>query len=192
MEGRISRERDQAANLLAQTIEKDPDARVFAYGGFGHVRRCNRPEDPDFIPRTAYFLSRELGDDMITADQTGLYWRREPTDGLEDAAQTAQPLVLPGDDCVDMKIAHYLGPETHPNPIWKGWIEGRELRKVSLSSDDGPFPIAVEAFRLDQPADTVPIDRYTLWEPGTAYLWIPEDGARIYLRERNDRLRPLE
>lgn len=179
----LKREKDQSENLYNKTFLQDTDAFVVAYGGFGHIYKCRRQrEDGTFIETTATLLNKKLDGQMVSINQTENY-----ISGISNIEFTDKKNVtvfaFPGDDCVDLKLSHDISEEVAETQRWRGWIKSREKVTLSMKNDNLKYPILLEVYNssFSPEQKTVPVDRVTLWEPGTGHLWAPKEGeAHFY------------
>jgi|GEM_PF-3413128 len=64
----INREKRQAENIYRQTFERDPDAKVFVYCGYDHIK-----SDSGRVLHTAWFLKKLTGYTPLSFRQTRYY-----------------------------------------------------------------------------------------------------------------------
>ncbi|MCY4013759.1 MAG: hypothetical protein OXG82_13710 [Gammaproteobacteria bacterium] len=181
----------QARNLIAATLDLDPEAKVLVHSGLAHIEEA---VSPGWWPMGHYFRE-ETGLDPLTVDQTLLAERG--TDDFEhgwrvDAEsrgliQDGPVVLLDGEgdllqiepDRVDIRV---LNPRTQfvaGRPAWMGM--GGRRRPVQVDTAEcAEDACVVSAFDVRWGDRAVPYDRV---ETGTAAvnLYLPQD-AEMELR----------
>ena len=187
LEGRsaqANRDYWQARNIAARTFEKDPEARVLVFCGWGHVN-----EEPwsNWVPM-AHFLKNLTGIDPLTVDQTLLSERSESRfehawriEARRKGLLGAESIVLLGqqgeplnpDSRVDL---HVLTPRTRYSNGRPGWMEmfGRR-RAVEIPIPECADTTCVIEVRDRNRPDETAYDRMEAGGSSLAMLYLPID-----------------
>jgi len=185
-ESRLKRDKDQSRNLYNKTFAKDTEARVVAYGGFKHIYKCERVGENENVRKNAgWFLNKKLDGNMVSVDQTEI--RFVNSESLDIMTNTIPPvLAFPGNDCVDLRLAHDISKKSTTSQNWRGWTTKRQEVAFLVSDNNLNFPLMVEVRNSAMSSRSIPIDRVTLWKPGTARLWAPTEGTASFVAVTSD------
>lgn len=195
------RESGEARNLVARIFSLHPDAKVFIYVGYGHLREKPRVGDGSGVALMAAQLSHLTGLDPLTIDQTTMM---EHTNSAAEhplyAAALRQrpgiPFVLRAPDdgyevfgsyrsAIDMQVVHpRYGVDAHSGrPAWLRTLAGFTATEPPISEPDAITPYFVYAYPQGQPDDAVPADVVQL-TPGAPVpkLMLPEGQFRFLIQ----------
>lgn len=180
----------QAHNLIAETLERDPEAKVLVHCGYSHLHEVVSPR---WTPMAHYF-TEATGLDPLTVDQV-LFAERGTRDAEHPwraAAESSglvadQPVVLVDAEGallpvkphrVDVRV---LGPRTayvNDRPTWMQ-MDGRR-RAVAISTPECvEAACVVEASHVAWEDQGVPYDRVEVLE-GTVDMYLPP-GVEVEL-----------
>lgn len=167
------RDRNQADNLRAATVDKDPRAKVVVHAGFDHIRKTGRPK---WTTMAMVFRAR-TGVDPLVVDQVELDERSAPAferaayKAALEAFKPAGSVVLAAADgkgwvrpedagAYDFHVLHPRGVLVQGRPHWV--FEGRAA--VPLPRALCPTaPCTVSAYRDgDDPESVPPADAYVV------------------------------
>lgn len=197
------RERGEARNLVDRIFAQHPDAKVFIYVGYGHLRERPRPGDGKGTVLMAAYLSQMTGLDPLTIDQTTLMAHTDaaaehPLYAAALARQThEQPFVLRGAEggyevfggyryAVDMQVVHprYGIDADSGRPVWMRTLSGYKPVVVPEAMRATDTPHYVYAYPEGQPDDAVPADIVQL-RPGQPQpsLLLPAGQFRFVIRQ---------
>jgi hypothetical protein len=194
------RERGEAHNLVARILSPHPDAKVFIYVGYGHLRE--KPRVGDGVAMMAAQLSHMTGLDPLTIDQTTMM---EHTDAAAEhplyAAAVKQPhgapFVLRAPDggyevfgsyrsAVDMQVVHprYGMDADSGRSAWLRALAGFHATEIPAAMRDLTTPSFVYAYPKGQPDDAVPADVVQL-KPGAPLpkLMLPDGQFRFVIQQ---------
>jgi hypothetical protein len=173
------REEAEAANLVANVLDKNPDARVFVYCGFSHAAKRPIASNTWMAAR----LMRKTGIDPLCIDQTeGLPYydrAREPAELSAVLSRFApdKPIVVRtaagaphalGDfnGAVDLAVVHPRLPRVDGRP---GWLASAPRRRLEIEL---PAPLGGQALLQAVPSaeasmapNVVPADQMLI-DPG--------------------------
>ncbi len=124
-------ERDsiQAVNI-ASILNKDPQARIFVYAGYGHI--AEKSTTPDFIPMGMAF-KRITGIDPLTIDQTDMteesnfsfgkafyekYLEKFPVTSPSIPLENDEPVNITGTTLYDLTVIHPRTDYRDARPTW--------------------------------------------------------------------------
>ena len=203
----------QAQNLIAATLEQDPDARVLVHCGYGHLVEVARP---GWSPMAHYFREA-TGLDPLTVDQTVFAergareaehpWRlaaearglvEDRPVVLVDAEGNLVPLETRG---MDIRVLHPRTEYGNGRPHWMT-LGGRRAAVGVPTRDCVEEACIVEAFHPAWEDRAVPYDRVEV-QSARATMYLPPgvevvvrgyrlDGSPAFQRHlRHARARPL-
>ena len=182
----VERDLAQAKNIIARTVENDPDAKVLVHCGYSHVLESKRS---NWSPM-AYFLKELTGHDPLTIEQVELSerslralehpWRQE---AQARGLLGGQPVVLldASDKRIDantMTDIEVFGIQTsyeHGRPSWMRmgglrqpvWFETPECVTQSC---------ILEAMDPSEDETAVPYDRVDASQSDRVALFLPPTG----------------
>ena len=181
----------QAKNMLAATLDRDPDAKVLVHCGYAHLVEL----PTERWTSMAHYLHEATGLDPLTVDQTRLAehgdaelehgWR---LDAKSRRLLTDQPIVLldangnllrDGPNSVDIRV---MGPATqyaNGRPTWMQ-MHGRRNPIPIETPECTDEPCVVAAFNPTWEDRAVPYVRIEVQAP-TADLYLPQ-ATEIELR----------
>jgi hypothetical protein len=204
------RDTAEAANIVERILKPFPKAKIFIYCGGDHVTEdWKRQEDGRDLAWMAARLKKTTGIDPLTIDQTeevqhSSRLAESPEYRYADShGWLNRPVVLQlsegrfavcGDDFknggVDMQVFHPRDAEASGPPAWMT-MGGYRKRKV-LNLPIARAEELVQAFVLDEPIDSVPMDQ-VLVESGARVppLMLPTGEYRIVAQGTNGHMTTL-
>ena len=173
------REEAQANNLIDRVLARDPDARVLVHVGYSHAAEVPIPSIDGRMAWMAARLKEKTGIDPLTIDQTYCH-----ASGNEP--QLANPTNRLPAGTFDIAIAYPAVTLQEGRARWR-LADGKRLVRLP----DGLVPddrrIIVEARRMNEPPEAIPVDRLLL-EPGESIpLVLPIGAVRLTVLEEGGR-----
>lgn len=170
------REQVQVNNLMDAIFRMRPDAKVVIHMGFSHVNEEPIPNSPQ--AKTAWMANRlkaATGIDPLTISQTGC---RSPNGSIVAATERTGQVGLSTEQHVDMFIGHPNLVLKNRRATWRFQIGDAEVQVPPelLSRSER---VIVEARRVGQKEDTVPVDRVLLFPGESLPLLLPHGLYRV-------------
>ncbi|NYE63806.1 hypothetical protein FHW58_005040 [Duganella sp. 1224] len=196
------RERGEARNLVARIFSRHPDAKVFIYVGYGHVREKPGVDDGSGPAMMAAQLRQMTGLDPLTIDQTTMmaHTDRAAEHPLYAAALRQPhetPFVLRTPDggyavfgsyrsAVDMQVVHprYGVDADSGRAAWLRTLSGFHAAEAPAAMRNAEAPSYVYAYPQGQPENAVPVDVVRL-TPGlpAPKLMLPDGQFRFTIQQ---------
>jgi hypothetical protein len=196
------RERGEARNLVARIFSQQPDAKVFIFVGYGHLREKPRVGDASGPAWMAAQLAHMTGLDPLTIDQTTMMAHTVPAaeHPLYAAAikrQRSAPFVLRAPDggyevfgsyraAADMQVVHprYGMDADSGRAEWLRTLSDFRATEVPADMRAAVAPHYVYVYPQGQPEDAVPVDvvRLTPGAPAPK-LMLPDGQFRFVIQQ---------
>jgi hypothetical protein len=181
-------ERDsvQATNI-ARVLKQDPDAKIFVYGGYGHI--AEKSTTPDFIPMGMAF-KRMTGIDPLTIDQTDMteesnfsfgkafydaYIEKFPVTSPSIPMINDEPVNVTGTTLYDLTVVHPKTTFYYSRPTWLALSNRRQ--PVSIKTTNKNIFLVQAYYQFEsfgtKPGQVVPADQsYFPYGNGTYTLYL--------------------
>ena len=163
-----AREVGQAANVAA-ILDANPDARILLHVGYAHAREAPQAVGEDELRWFALRFKEATGIDPLTVSQTSC---RGGEGGLVGAPESEAPGTF--DLYVDLPPAAFV----RSRPAWRV-ADGDQLVDIpeALRPTDGPH--VIEARRIGEPDEAVPMDRVYVRPGEDVALALPPGDYRV-------------
>ena len=181
----------QAKNLMAATLDRDPDAKVLIHCGYAHLVELATERWTSM----AYYLREETGLDPLTVDQTRFAERSdaEPKHGWRLDAETRglltnQPIVLldasdellrDESDGADIRVMNPRTQYANGRPAWMQ-MDGRRSAVAIETPECIDDACVLAAFNIAWEERAVPYHRIEVQAPAVD-LYLPQ-GTDVELR----------
>jgi hypothetical protein len=190
-----AREKGQAEQLIARTLDVAPEARVLVHCGYAHAH-----EAKGYLFKAeplAMQIRQRTGHDPLTLDQT--LFRADPKRrehpayrALLEQAITGRPTILVRSNKAWSALPEHIDasvilPDAVADPSWQALGE-RVAFRPAKDPCRGQLPCLIEAAHAGAPPDAVPAQRcLRLAEGECARLWLPPGRLRLTARDADGR-----
>lgn len=192
-----AREDGQAQNIIAATLAKNPQAKIFIYVGYGHVRKAGG-DIARWSNMMAARLWKRTGIDPLTIDQTTMTAQPAAHDRLEIYNKVllrykpTDPIVLKSakgkyavfnryySGSVDLQVIFPDYGQQSGRPAWLATLAKRTPSEIPKSILPNSGRRLVQAFHKQDGADNVPADMVMV-EAGkeSPVLMLPKGNFRL-------------
>lgn len=191
------REEMQARNLVERIFDKDKDARVLVFVGYGHHQKTPAGKEGPLL--MGEHLRRMTGLPTLHVDQTAFFAHPDPADenplyapllarypasapfvlGKEDGSR---PILLGLEGRIDMQVIHPRYPVQDGRPGWLGSLAGRTAVPVPAQLLPASGRRVLKATPASAGADAVPTDILLLeaGKPVPAFMLMNEKYRYAY------------
>lgn len=165
------REREQARNLIAATLKKNPAARIVVNAGFGHIQKAGSYLKGQSM---AQHFRRISGIEPLSVEQTMLTPHEKPASdhpyyaAIIAASNPQQPIVFRDgggkpwslkDGAYDISVVFPPESFERGRPTWLSIGGQRQRYPISGDLCSLSYPCLVEARHADEGDDAIPADR---------------------------------